>query len=125
VERLRLEPKKNAPADYVGTVERLGLELGPEGAIARERAEEARRFLERRRTQLQAELCGDILRPGTLVADLAATGPGTSAQGGESGGEGGGGGPGGGGGEGGGGGTIPPPVIPPLPPPSPTLPDGF
>jgi hypothetical protein len=126
VERLRLEPKKDAPADYVGAVERLGLQLGPAGPVTRERAEEARRFLERRRAQLQADLCGDILRPGTLVADLAATGPGSGgAEGGEGGGASGGGEPGGGGGEGGGGGGVPPPVIPPLPPPSPVLPDGF
>jgi hypothetical protein len=131
VERLRFEPKKDAPADYVGTVERLGLDLGPAGPVTRERAEEARRFLERRRVQQQMELCGDILRPGTLVADLATTGPSSSGGGGEGGGgEGGGGGQGGGGGgggggAGGGGGGVPPPVIPPLPPPSPVLPDGF
>jgi uncharacterized membrane protein YgcG len=122
VERLRLERKKDAPADYVAALERLGLELGPAGPVTREKAEEARRFLERRRAQLDAELCGDILRPGTLVAELATTGPGTSGGGG--GGGAGGGGGGGGGGEGGGGG-VPPPVIPPLPPPSPVLPDGF
>ena len=128
VERLRFEPKKDSPADYVGTLERLGLDLGPAGPVTRERAEEARRFLERRRAQQQMELCGDILRPGTLVAELATTGPGSSGGGGGGGGEGGGGnqgGGGGGGGTGGGGGGVPPPVIPPLPPPSPVLPDGF
>jgi hypothetical protein len=128
VERLRLEPKKDAPADYVAAVERLGLQLGPAGAITRARAEEARRFLERRRVQQQMELCGDILRPGSLVAELATSGPGSSGGGGEGGGgEGGGGGGGGdqGGGGDGGGGGVPPPVIPPLPPPSPVLPDGF
>ena len=131
VDRLRLEPKKDSPADYVGTVGRLGLDLGPAAPVTREQAEEARRFLERRRAQQQAELCGDILRPGTLVAELAATGPTSSGGGGEGGGgdgggEGGGGDQGGGGGDvGGGGGGVPPPVIPPLPPPSPVLPDGF
>jgi hypothetical protein len=123
VERLRLEPKKSAAADYVAATERLGLELGPAGPITREKAEEARRFLERRRAQLEMELCGDILRPGTLVAELATTGPGASG-GGEGGGPEGGGGE-GGGGAGGGGGGIPPPIIPPLPPPSPILPDRF
>jgi hypothetical protein len=124
VERLRLERKKDSPADYLAAVERLGLELGPAGAITREKAEEARRFLERRRAQQAMELCGDILRPGTLVAELATTGPG--AGGGEGGGGEGGGGAGGGGGEGGGGGGgVPPPIIPPLPPPSPILPDRF
>jgi hypothetical protein len=125
VERLRLEPKKAVPADYVAALERLGLELGPPGPITREKAEEARRFLERRRAQLEIELCGDILRPGTLVAELATTGPGASGGGEGGGGEGGAGGGGQGGGEGGGGGGVPPPIIPPLPPPSPVLPDRF
>ncbi len=83
VERIRLEQKKDAPADYVAAVLRLGLELGPAGPITRDKAEEARRFLERRRAQQAMELCGDILRPGTLVADLATTGPGGSGGGGE------------------------------------------
>ena len=101
VQRIRLEQKKDAPADYVAAVDRLGLELGPAGPVSREKAEEARRFLERRRAQQALELCGDILRPGTLVADLATGGPGGTGGGGEGGGEGGGG---EGGGEGGGGG---------------------
>ena len=131
VQRIRLEQKKDAPADYVAAVDRLGLELGPAGPVTREKAEEARRFLERRRSEQARELCGDILRPGTLVADLATTGPGGSGSGGEGGGEGGGGegggegGGGGGGGGAGGGGGVPPPIIPPLPPPSPVLPDRF
>jgi len=122
VQRVRVEQKKDTAADYLATVERLGLTLGAVGPITRERAEEARRFLERRRTQRERELCGDILRPGTLVADLAAS-AGSQAGGGgggEGGGGGGGGGAGGGGGTGGGGGgQVPPPVIPPLPPASP------
>jgi hypothetical protein len=130
VERLRLEQKKDAPADYVAALERLGLALGRPGPVTREKAEEARRFLERRRAQRAMELCGDILRPGTLVTDLAtAGGPGGGGQGGggqEGGGGAGGGGAGGGGGDGGGGGGIgPPPIIPVPSPPSPTLPVGF
>jgi len=122
VERVRLEQKKDAPPDYLATVERLGLELGVPGPITREKAEEARRFLERRRSQRERELCGDILRPGGLIADLtsAASGPGGGGGGGEGGGGGGGGGEGGGGGGGGGGEIPPPPIIPPLPPGSPT-----
>jgi hypothetical protein len=118
VERLRIEQKKDQPADYIATLERLGLELGPEGPITRERAEEARRFLERERTQRERELCGDILRPGTLVAELSSAASGTSGTG--DGGTGPGGGGPGGGGTGGGGGQPPvPPVIPPLPPATP------
>jgi hypothetical protein len=123
VERVRLEPKKDSPADYAGTVARLGLELGPAGPVTRERAEEARRFLERQHAGLSAELCGDILRPGTLAAELAPGGA-SAGGGGETGGGTGGGGTGGGGG-GGGGGPVPPPIIPPLPPGSPVLPDAF
>ena len=128
IERIRFEQKKDDPADYVGTVERLGLELGPEGPITRDKAEEARRWLEREKTRAFDEFCGDILAPGTLISELTVGGQ--SGGGGEGGGEGGGGGGGeGGGGEGGGGGGggggIPPPVIPPLPPGSPTLPDAF
>jgi hypothetical protein len=122
VERIRLEQKKDAPPDYVAALDRAGLELGPAGPVTREKAEEARRFLERRHAQQAMDLCGDILQPGTLVAELSTTGPGSS--GGEGGGgEGGGGEAGGGGGEGGGG--VPPPIVPPLPPPSPVLPDRF
>ncbi|HEX9187277.1 MAG TPA: hypothetical protein VGB87_09410, partial [Vicinamibacteria bacterium] len=127
IERIRLEQRKDAPADYVATLERLGLPLGAPGPVSREKAEEARRFLDRRRAQRDLDLCGDILQPGTLVADLAAAGPGGTGSGGggeSGGGEGGGGGGTGGGGQGGGGG-LPPPVIPPLPPPSPILPDRF
>jgi hypothetical protein len=123
IERIRFEQKKDDPADYVGVVERLGLELGPEGPITRDKAEEARRWLERQKTRMLDELCGDILAPGTLIAQLTGGGPG-GGGGGEGGGEGGGGparGPEGGGG----GGGVPPPVIPPLPPGSPTLPDAF
>ncbi len=126
VERLRLEPKKATAADYAGTTARLGLELGPSGPVTREQAEEARRFLGRRRSELLNDLCGDILRPGTLVAELAATGPGAADESGSRPGEGGQ--PSGGvttPGTAPGGGPGAPPIVPPLPPPSPTLPVGF
>jgi hypothetical protein len=122
VDRILIERKKDAPADYVAALDRLGLDVGPAGPITREKADEARRFLERRRAAQAIEQCGDILQPGTLVADLAAAGPGAPGGGGA----GGGGGGGAGGGAGGGGGpNVPPPIIPPLPPPSPVLPDAF
>jgi hypothetical protein len=127
IERIRFERKKDAPADYAGALARLGLTLGEEGPLTRAQAEEARRFLEQRREQQVRELCGDILAPGTLIAELTAAGVGGSGSGGGTGP--GGGGPGGeGGGEGGGGGgggNIPPPNIPPLPPASGTLPTAF
>jgi len=130
VQRIRLEQKKDTPGDYVATLDRLGLDLTPAGPISREKAEEARRFLEHGRAEQARELCGDILRPGTLVAELATSGPGGSGGAGSGGGDGdggggGGGGQGGGGGGGGGGSGVPPPVVPSLPPPSPVLPDRF
>jgi hypothetical protein len=112
VERVRVEQKKDSPADYLATLERLGLELGDAGPVTRERAEEARRFLEQRRSQRERELCGDILRPGTLVAQLTAAGAGADAGGPTAG-------PASGGGAGGGGDLPPPPIIPPLPPATP------
>jgi hypothetical protein len=118
VERVKVEQKKDTSADYLATVARLGLELAASGPITRDKAEDARRFLERRRSERERDLCGDILRPGTLVADLtaASSGPGTG------GGTGGGGNGGGGGGNPpGGGGEVPPPVIPPLPPGTPVI----
>jgi uncharacterized membrane protein YgcG len=123
VQRLRFEQKRDSPADYVATLQRLGLDLGPSGPVTRAKAEEARRFVERRRAQQMLELCGDILRPGTLVAELASAG--SSGQGGEGGGSGGQGGGQGGGPGGGGGGPGPPPIIPPQPAPSGFLPVGF
>jgi len=113
VERIRVQQKKDSSPDYLATVERLGLDLGAAGPITRAKADDARRFLERRRSLRERDLCGDILRPGTLVADLSSGANGPGAGGGT------GGGTGGGGTGGGGGGTVPPPVIPPLPPGSP------
>jgi hypothetical protein len=122
IDRIRIEHKKDSPADYVATLARLGLQLGPEGPVTRAKADEARRFLERQRLQRERQLCGDILAPGTLIAELAAGGQAGGAEGGGPGG----GGPGGGGpGGGGGGNVVPPPIIPPLPPASPTMPTAF
>ena len=79
VGRLRLERKKDAPADYVATVRRLGLDLGPPdplvagrpaGPVTREKAVEARKFIERRRALAPLESCGDVILPGTLVASV-------------------------------------------------------
>ena len=93
------------------------LELGAVGPVTRAKADEARRFLEGRRAQRQHELCGDILRPGTLVAEITSASN-TSGAGDTGGGNTGGGNTGGGASTGGG--NVPPPIIPPLPPASPT-----
>jgi hypothetical protein len=94
VERLRLERKKDSAADYVATVRRLGLEPGPDGPIARERADDAWRFVRDRRALSPEQICGEVVLPETLVAS-AGPAPGPA-------------GPGGG---------VPPPVVPPVEPP--------
>jgi hypothetical protein len=116
IQRLRLERKKDTVEDYAGTVRRLGLELGPSGPVTRAKADEARRFIERRRGLLPLEACGDIVRPGAL---LAAAPSGGHEGGGPSG-------PATGPGQGAGPGPDPlqPPVIPPQEEASPVLPVG-
>lgn len=122
IERIRIEQRKDDPEDYVAALSRLGLDLGtPGGEITRDQAEEARRFVGRRQASIVAELCGTLLEPGNLVAELAtaaSVGAGVDAGAGAGGSDGGGNG-------GGGGDPVPPPVIPPLPPASGTLPVGF
>jgi hypothetical protein len=69
---LRLERKKDSGSDYLATLRRLGFEPGPDGPISRDKAVEARGFLERRQA-LRGEVgCGDIVRPGALAAAAVA-----------------------------------------------------
>lgn len=111
VDRLRLERKKDSAADYVATLRRLGLELGPDGPVARERADEAWRFVRGRHASGLDQSCGEVVLTDTQVASA---GPAA--------------------GEGGGGIVVPqvvppveppigPPVLPPVPPASPILPE--
>jgi hypothetical protein len=58
-ERLRIEKKKSAPADYVATLKRLGFDPGPDGPVARNRALDAVGFIRGQRRSLLAALCGD------------------------------------------------------------------
>jgi hypothetical protein len=75
IQRIRVEQKKDSSADYVATVRRLGLDLGPEGPITRERAVEAMRFLKARRGLDPLNLCQDILEhEPTLVAATGSSG---------------------------------------------------
>jgi hypothetical protein len=117
VHRLRLERKKDTVEDYTATVRRLGLDLGPAGPVTRAKADEARRFIERRRTIQELVFCGDIIRQGTQVATAPPAAPGGT--------------------QGSGPGPAPgpapqppgpdpisPPVIPPQEPGSPVLPNG-
>jgi len=117
LDRVRLERKKGAPADYVATMKRLGFDPGPQGAVARNKALDAMRFVREQRRTLLSSLCGDRVlideSLGSLPAQIAGgsgvgTVPGRPGQG---------------------GGVdvpqpAPPPLIPPQPPSSPTIPIG-
>jgi hypothetical protein len=58
-ERLRIERKKSAPADYVAALKRLGFDPGPDGPVARSRALDAVGFIRGQRRSQLAALCGD------------------------------------------------------------------
>jgi hypothetical protein len=116
--RLRIERKKDTIEDYTATLRRLGLDLGPPGPVTRAKADEARRFIERRRTLQALVFCGDVVRQGTQIA---ATPPGATSG---SQGPGPAPGPGPGPGPEPGPDPISPPVIPPQEPASPVLPLG-
>jgi hypothetical protein len=83
VDRVRFEQKKAAPRDYVTTLGRLGFDPGPGGAVARDRALDAIRFVRDQRRRLFAALCGDQVpftdtpssAPPTQVADTTPEGP--------------------------------------------------
>jgi hypothetical protein len=122
VERLRLERKKDKAADYVGTLRRLGYEPGAEGAITRDKAVEAMRFVEKRRAEMVTAYCGDVRLPPVRVMPpdqlVAATVAGGAAGGGAAAG-------------GGQAGVVNPPapplggaLLPPQEPASPTQPGG-
>ena len=69
MQRIRVERKKDAVAEYVATVRRLGLDLGPDGPITREKAIEAMRFIKAQRGLDALTFCRDVLdREPTLVA---------------------------------------------------------
>ena len=87
VERLRIERKKDKAGDYVGTLRRIGFDPGPEGAITREKALEAMRFVEKRRREMATTVCGDIRLPSSALppaqlASAAAAGAATAVSGG-------------------------------------------
>jgi hypothetical protein len=63
VERLRMERKKDKPTDYLGALRRLGYDPGTSGAVSRERAVEAMKFVEKRRGEMLTSYCGDIRLP--------------------------------------------------------------
>ncbi len=76
IQRIRVERKKDTDAAYIATVRRLGLDLGAVGAVTREKAALAMRFLKSRRGLDPLSLCQDILeREPTLVATAGAGQP--------------------------------------------------
>ena len=76
VQRIRVERKKEAVADYIATLRRLGLDLGEEGPISRAKAVEAMRFIRARHGLEALELCQDVIdREQTLVAVTGAGQP--------------------------------------------------
>jgi hypothetical protein len=85
VERVRLERKRDAPADYVGTLRRIGFDPGPDGPVSRERAGSAMDFLRDRYRAAAERRCGDLALPDRtppLVAQVAGGGgPGSGTPG--------------------------------------------
>jgi hypothetical protein len=61
VERLRLERKKETPADYLTTLRRLGFDPGPDGPVARGKAVDAMNFIATQRSTLSTQNCGDVM----------------------------------------------------------------
>lgn len=74
VERLRLEKRKDTPADYLGALRRLGFDPGASGPVTRDKALDAMRFVQKRREELITTFCGDVRLPTTALppAQLAA-----------------------------------------------------
>jgi hypothetical protein len=60
VERIKIERKKSAPADYAGTLRRIGFDPGPDGSVSRDRAQGAASFVREQRRDVQARSCGDV-----------------------------------------------------------------
>ncbi len=75
LQHVRIERKKDAPGDYVATLERLGFSSGAPGPVTRAKALDAATFLRERRRVLLAALCGDPIvveeAPPVLTAHAA------------------------------------------------------
>jgi hypothetical protein len=70
VHRVRLERKKDANLDYLATTKRLGLDLGEDGALTRDQAGEAWRWVAAHRIPKEQQ-CGEVVIPQTLIASNA------------------------------------------------------
>jgi hypothetical protein len=83
IERIRIERKKDADADYAATLRRLGFDVGPEGRVSRPKAIAAMEWISGRRRQPARVSCGDVVPVTELQTQVASqTPPGTSAPGG-------------------------------------------
>jgi len=61
LQRLRLERRKQAPEDYIATIQRLGFDPGPEGPVTRNKAVDAMNFLKAHRGETVEPGCGDVV----------------------------------------------------------------
>jgi hypothetical protein len=75
LQHVRIERKKDAPADYVATLVRLGFAPGPPGPVTRAKALDAAAFVRERRRALLASLCGDTVVVAEAPPVLAARAP--------------------------------------------------
>ena len=63
IESVRIERKKERPADYLGTLRRLGFDPGPDGPVSWDKAAAAMRFVQDHTRSVSARLCGDVVLP--------------------------------------------------------------
>ncbi len=75
LQHVRIERKKDAPANYVATLARLGFALGAPGPVTRAKALDAATFVRDRRRALLAAMCGDPVLVETAPAVLTARAP--------------------------------------------------
>lgn len=71
IQRVRVEMKKETPADYVTTLRRLGFDVGPAGPMPRDRAVDAMRFLEKGAVPMKEARCGDVVLPSEVPGTRA------------------------------------------------------
>jgi hypothetical protein len=71
IQRVRVEMKKETPADYVATLRRIGFDVGPAGPMPRDRAVDAMRFLEKRAAPMKEARCGDVVLPSEIQTQRA------------------------------------------------------
>lgn len=76
IERIRLERKKDADADYVATLRRLGFDVGPEGRVSRPKAIAGMEWVSARRRESTRTSCGDVVPPNDQDVLVASQTPG-------------------------------------------------